>query len=152
MINPQTEDRMQVLVVHARERKCAIRLSHLAETMRPLPISTIVGAPPHVLGVAMIRGVATPVIDLGLALGESSPAAFTRFVTLKNGAHRIALAVDAVVGAHLLSAATLRALPAELRSLAGEKIESVGAIGDQLLFLVEPSRLVPEQLWAVEAA
>lgn len=141
-------DRIQVLVVSARERVCAIRISQLGETMRPLPISTLGGAPAYVLGVALIRGVATPVVDLGAALGESSAPRITRFLTIKNGPRRLALAVDALVGVQHLSAASLRPLPSHLQLSTGEKIEAVGAIGEQLLFVVDPLHLAPPQLWA----
>ncbi len=152
MSPPLTDaERIQVLVVHARERLCAIRLSHVGETMRPLPISTVVGAPPYVLGVSMIRGLATPVVDLGAVLGETSPAALTRFLTIKSGARRIAIAVERLVGVQLLKPLSLRPLPASLQRGADDKIEAVGSLDEQLLFLIEPLRVVPESLWASPA-
>lgn len=149
MSPPLTDaERIQVLVVHARDRLCAIRLAHIAETMRPLPISTVVGAPPYVLGVSMIRGVATPVVDLGAVLGETSPAALTRVFTVKSGSRRLAIAVERLVGVQLLKPLSLRPLPTSLQRGSDDKIEAVGSLDEQLLFLVEPLRLVPEALWA----
>ncbi len=145
---PSATERLQVLVVCARTRMCAIRISHVGETMRPLPIAALVGAPPYVLGLAMIRAVATPVVDLGAVLEETSPACLTRFLTLNVATRRIALAVDRVVGVQFLTAAALRPLPAQLHSGAGQRIEAVGSLDEQLLFLIEPAHLVPEPLWA----
>ena len=149
---PPDTDRFQVLLVHARERLCALRLSNLVETMRPQPIATIPGAPAYVLGMAMIRAIATPVIDLGAALEETGPACLTRFLTLKSGGRSIALAVDRLIGVQVLSANTLRPLPSQLQRGSAQRIEAMGSLNDQLLFLIEPSQLVPEQLWARGAA
>ncbi len=141
-------DQVQVVVVRARERLCAIRISQVEETMRPLPIASIVGAPPYVLGVSMIRGLATPVVDLGSVLAQAGPARLTRFLTLKNGGLRVALGVDQLVGTQFLNQANLRPLPAHLQASAGERIEAVGSFDEQLLFMIEPARLLPESLWA----
>ena len=74
----------QTLVVRVCTRLCAVPLAHVVETMRPLPVERIAGMPSFVRGVSIIRGVPTPVVDLGVVLGTPGEAA-ERFVTLRLG-------------------------------------------------------------------
>src|SRR4051812_7702461 len=87
-----------MLVCRARSRLCALRAAEIVETMRPLPVEPWVGMPAFVLGVSLIRGVPTPIVDVGALFGDSAPQAFTRFVTLRVGDRRVALAVEEVIG------------------------------------------------------
>jgi purine-binding chemotaxis protein CheW len=80
------------LVVRVQTRACAVSLTHVIEIMRPLPIEAIAGMPPFVLGVSIIRGTPTPVVDLGLILGAPGSGA-ERFVTLRLGQRQVALSV-----------------------------------------------------------
>jgi chemotaxis signal transduction protein len=50
--------------------------------MRPLPVERIAGMLSFVRGVSIIRGVPTPVVDLGVVLGTPGEAV-DRFVTLR---------------------------------------------------------------------
>jgi purine-binding chemotaxis protein CheW len=135
-----------VLFVRTASLICAIPLAHVAETMRPLPMEPAAGAPPFVLGLSVIRGQPVPVVDLGSLLGDHA-ARPARWVTLRVGARRVALAVDAVVGAHHLGSATLEELPPLLRDAHSGRVESLGALDSQLLLVLRTTRLLPEDLW-----
>src|SRR5205085_1730186 len=91
----------QVLLCRMGGRACALRIAQVVETMRPLPVEPVAGAPPFVLGVTLLRGAPAPVIDGGALLGSgrSQP---TRFVTLRVGERRAVLAVEAVLGVRTL--------------------------------------------------
>jgi hypothetical protein len=67
------------LVCRVGLRRCALPLDVAIETMRPPPIDPIVGATEAVLDLSLIRGVATPVIDLS-ALFEARKSEPQRFV------------------------------------------------------------------------
>src|SRR5512142_3085995 len=85
------------LLLDAGGRRCALPATAVKETMRPLPVEPVVNAPAFALGMAVIRGAATPVLDLGVLLGgERVP--HSRFVTLRAGDHTVALAATAVLG------------------------------------------------------
>ena len=64
-----------VLVCRVGERRCALPLDAVIETMRPLPIHPVTGVTEAVLGVCIIRGLATPVLDLAVlfARGDLKP-------------------------------------------------------------------------------
>ena len=120
--------------------------------MRPLPIKPVAGTPGFVCGVSVIRGMATPVVDLQALLEnrESSPS-FGRFVTLKLNDRRIAMGVNSVVGLRNLDSAQLGALPPLLRDVTADLIASFGTLDAQLLLVLRAAHLVPEEVWATLA-
>jgi purine-binding chemotaxis protein CheW len=133
----------QGLLCRARGRLCALPLAHVAEAMRPLPVEPVAGAPAFVLGLARIRGAATPVVDLGALLGAPGEPAATRFLTLRLGGRAAALAVEEVLGVRELGAAS-GPLPPLLAGAPAEAVAEVGALDGELLFVLEAGSLVPE--------
>ena len=92
-----------VVICRARDRWCAVPVEHVLETMRPLPVQPLRGAPDFVLGVSTIRGVPTPVVDLGhLLFGPLAGSAPAGFVALRLATRRAVLAVDRIVGVRTL--------------------------------------------------
>ena len=128
---------------------CALPIESVVETMRPLPISALSGAPSFVLGLSIIRGAPIPVVDarcLFSATAERGEGA--RFVTIKSGDRRAALAVDSVIGVRALESVSLGVLPALLREANQEVVKAIGALDAKLLLVLESARIVPESLWA----
>ena len=134
------------LLTRARDRLCALPLEHLVETMRPLPVTPLPGAPSFVRGLSLIRGAPVPVVDLGALLGAREPSESTRFVTVRVGGRRVALAVERVVGIQRLPA-VLTALPPLLAEAAAESVSAIGAADGELLLLLQALRLVPDSVW-----
>lgn len=140
------------LLVTAGRSTCAVPLAHVVETMRPQPAAPLAGGPAFVTGVAVIRGVATPVVDLRRLLGADEPAAPGRFVTLRAAQGQVAVAVDAVVGVSDLGAAQLGELPPLLAGAASEVASAIGTRDAGLLVVLRAARLVPAEVWAALAA
>ncbi len=128
-------------------RRCAVPIGHVAEVMRPLRIEPLARLPSYALGVSIIRGAPTPVLDLGLLLG-AGPAQATRFITLRVGARTVALAVDAVVGVRHLSADALATLPPMLGGAGDEVIANLGTLDAELLVVLRAGHLLPEAAWS----
>jgi purine-binding chemotaxis protein CheW len=128
---------------------CAIPLSHVVETMRPLPTEPL--ATPHafVLGASVVRGEPVPVIDAARLLGIADASPPGRFVVLKLAAGRAALAVGAVDGVCVLAPASLGALPSLLDDA---RLEAIGTLDSSLLVVLRSARVVPEDVWAAVAA
>jgi purine-binding chemotaxis protein CheW len=141
------------LICRVRKRLCALPLEHVIETLRPLPIEPVAGAPSIVLGLAVIRGIPLPVVDAGRLFGEeeSQPE---RFVTLVVGARRIALAVDSVLGVRAVMQDSLHALPPLLREADDGVVTAIGLLDAELLLVLRTARLLPEEsgLMATETA
>lgn len=140
--------RIPALVVKARGWSCAVALTDVVETMRPLPVSRVAGLPDFVAGVAVVRGAAVPVVDLGRLLGSGAEIPPTRFVTARAGGRTIALAVDEVRGIRQLEPGRLDALAAPVRA---SLIDAVGVTGGELLMVVRAGRILSDEIWGARA-
>jgi purine-binding chemotaxis protein CheW len=120
--------------------------------MRPLPLEPIPGMPSFLLGVSVIHGAPTPVVDLAAVLGGSPAVAPTRFVVLRLGERVVALAVDGVTGVRELDATRLQEMPPLLRSASADVIEAIGTLDARLLVALRATRILPDATWdALEA-
>ena len=144
---------MDALLVRAGGRVCALPLAAVVETMRPLRVEPLAGAPDFVLGLAIVRGAPVPVVDLGACLsGERGPAGLTRFVTLRLGERRVSVALEAVIGVRSLDRAALEGAPALLGDGRSGAIAAIGRLDRELLLVLDAARILPPAAWdAVEA-
>jgi purine-binding chemotaxis protein CheW len=127
---------------------CALPLTAIVETMRPLPLESFPKAPPFVSGIAIIRGMPTPVVDMRALMAEPTRAGrgAGRFVMVRINDRVVALAFDAVLGIHNLSAHNVIGLPPLLKNVAGETISEVSTRDQDLLLFFEASRIFPPGL------
>lgn len=135
------------LLVRVAGDRVGLPLRGVLETMRPPPCSALQGAAPWVLGVSVIRGAPTPVVDLSRALGRTDPGAATserqRVVTVRAGERTVALAVDEVLGIRRVLSTSLQALP-PLLDPGDRLVEALGVLDEQLLLVLREGRLLPE--------
>jgi purine-binding chemotaxis protein CheW len=135
--------RQPVLVVRAGSRLCAIPVTFVLETLRPLGVSPLAGAPSFVEGVAIVRGEPVPVVDLGAFVGGAGTGErATRWVTVRAGARRAVLAVEAVLGVSPLDGAE-GAVPLVEDACLGA-VESVRARDQDLLLVLDAARVLAE--------
>ena len=141
------EGRSLSLLCRVRDVLCAIPVEHVEETMRPLPVESIAGVPVFVRGLAVVRGVPTPVVDAASLLSgvASHP---TRFVTVRTGTRRVVLAVDAVVGIIEIPPDAVDVLPPLFQSNGLDAISAIGVLDADLLLVLRSTRLVPDDVWA----
>jgi purine-binding chemotaxis protein CheW len=130
---------------------CALSLERVVETMRPLAVESLSGAPPFVRGLAIVRGAPVPVVDAAALIGASDGCP-RRFVIVRAGTRRVALAVDEVVGVRALPSDQLERLPSLLREAAADVVARIGTLDDELLVVLESTRLVPDGAWLPRAA
>lgn len=121
---------------------CAAPIGQVIETMRPLPIVPVGGAPQAVLGMALIRGASVPVVSLSALLGIVGAAAPGRFVTVPMGDRGVALAVDEVVGVRGLDVRELAAVPPLLRAAQADTVASIGTHDGALLVVLHTFRIL----------
>jgi purine-binding chemotaxis protein CheW len=145
-VAPPTTSPGHWLLCQTGDRLLAIPLSCVVETMRPLALRAFPGAARFILGVAVIRGVVVPVIDVRsmLEIPGSTPA---RFVTLRVDGRTVALAVDRVFGVRTLDGVVLHDLPPLLGALDQEAFTAIGTLDSGLLLVLGAARLVPEAVW-----
>jgi len=130
-----------VVLMRCGARLCSLPVACVAETLRPLPVEYLAGAPPFVQGAAVVRGMPVPVLDLAALLGSESPAASRgRFVLVRAGERSVALAVDAVLGVRAApsGAASVPPLLAEARP---EAVEALQHLDRELLFVLRAGGL-----------
>jgi len=139
------------LVVTVQSLACALPIARVIETMRPLPVQHIDGAPEVVLGAAIIRGLPTPVVDASRLLGAQGGASPRRFVILGVEGRRVALAVTAVQGVRVLGQESFSELPPLLAQAEGQAVAAIGALDQELMVLLGGVRLVPDSVFAALA-
>jgi purine-binding chemotaxis protein CheW len=151
----RAEENDRFLLCRIGSRIGALALKDVRETMRPLPIEPLTGTPPFVLGIAIVRGSPTPVVDAGRLLCPSvlpstpitstSPA---RFVSLRLGERTAVLVVDAVLDVRPLPVGILADIPPLLREAGDELVCVIGALDTKLLLVLEAARLIPDSVWS----
>jgi purine-binding chemotaxis protein CheW len=136
----------RTLVVGLKGRLCAVPLTHVTEIMRPLSVEPISDVPSFVKGISIIRGIPTPVVDLGALLGMPNGVA-GRFVTLRVGERQVALSVDSVLGVRELDVSKIGELPPLLQGASKDAIEAMGTLDKQLLLVLCAGWELPDQVW-----
>ncbi len=136
-----------VLVTRAGGRYAAFPMSLVRETMRPMTCQQVAGFATWMLGIAIVRGVPAPVVDLGALMSGASSRAISRFISLRSAEGVFVAAVDEVIGLRSFDAATLSLMPPLLSAAGGGAIAGLGAIGHELMVLFDAGRLVPPEAW-----
>jgi purine-binding chemotaxis protein CheW len=127
-------------------RLVGLPIEHVVETMRPLPVERVAGAPHFVSGLSVIRGTPVPVVDVAGLLGEQRRQA-ERFVTVRAGSRIVALAVGDVVGLRTVDAESLHGLPPLLRDAPAGIVATVGTLDADLLLVLRNMHVVPDDVW-----
>ena len=122
----------------------AIPIPQVIEIMRVLPCVPLADTPPWLLGVSVIRGVPTPVVDLARAIRGESASRPSRVVTVRAGERQAALAVGEIVG---IAALRNDSMPL-LRDAARGVVDAVATLDRDLLLVLDSARVVPEDVWA----
>jgi purine-binding chemotaxis protein CheW len=138
-----------MLLCRVGSRLCGLSTEHVGETMRPLPVEAFADMPAFILGLSIIRGAPTPVVDVAtLLLGTAERRAPRRFVTMRVGVRRIALAVDEVVGVRAVPSSCLGELSPLIGETSAQIAEAIGTLDGDLLVVLENARIVPPSVWA----
>jgi purine-binding chemotaxis protein CheW len=137
------------LICRSEKSLCALPLDCVAETMRPLPLEALPNPAPGLLGVAIIRASAVPVVDMAQLTGSDTHLQPGRYVSLNVGkARQVALAVGEVIGVRELDNESLSQTPPLLRDAALEVISAISLLDAELMLVMQAGRLVPESVWA----
>lgn len=136
------------LVFRAGSMLCALRLDEVIETMRPLTVRTLAGAPAFVRGVCIMRGVPTPVVDVARLLGGEE-AAVVRFVAVRTERGPVAFATGEVLGIRATAAGGTHT--GLLTGASSRLVAGVGTLDAEPLLLLQSMRVVPDHVWQAAA-
>lgn len=129
------------LLFRVRSRLVGLPLACVVEVLRPLPVDTLPGTPPWVVGMSLLRGAATPVVDAAALLGGPLGPR-ERLISLKLAERRVGLLVDQVVGLRELPADLLKDLPLLLQEAGQETVAALGILDEELLLVLGSAQLV----------
>ncbi len=92
--------RRELLEVEVSDERYGLPVECVAEILRPRPITPVPRTPPWVLGIAGLRGVVLPVVDLALRLGlePGLESRHQRVVVVRDGEDLLGFRVDRVMG------------------------------------------------------
>lgn len=138
------------LVFRAGQLLCALRLEDVIETMRPLAVQPLAGTPAYVSGIAIMRGLPAPVIDVARLLGGHDAQA-TRFVAVRTDRGPIALATGNVLGIRPTLSDTDQQNAPLLGAAPARMVAAVGTVDTEPIFQLHSMRLVPDEVWAAAA-
>jgi len=104
----------------------------------------IANAPPFVKGVANLRGVIVPIVDLRLALGCGSADinSFTVAIVLNLRGRVVGAVVDAVSDVLALPGDAIRAAPEMASAVDARFITGIGSVGERMLILIDIEALL----------
>jgi purine-binding chemotaxis protein CheW len=142
---------MAALVFRAGSLLCALRLDEVVETMRPLETRPLAGTPAFVRGIAVLRGVPTPVIDVSRLLGGEQTEV-ERFVAVRTERGAVALATGPVLGIRDVDTNAAGGHPALLGARSSRLVAGVGTVGAEPLLMLQSMRTVPDEVWEAAAA
>lgn len=139
------------LVFRVAGKLCALPLSQVIETLRPLPLQRFGSAPDFVLGAATVRGLPIPVVSAARLLDEGARGGL-RWICVAAGSRRVALEVDDVLGVRMIAGidATLR--QPLLEGAEPERVATLGRLDGELLRTLQAAHLVPGSAWAAIGA
>lgn len=135
-----------LLLFRAAGLRFALPISHAVEILRPLSLDPVPGAPGFVLGISIVRGLATPVVSLRGLLGAACEEP-SRLILLRVGARRVALAVEGVEGISPIPGSVFSGAPPLLGRVASGALEAVAALDGELLIVLEAGKLLGEAPW-----
>lgn len=135
-----------VLLFRAGGRLYGLSIDVVLEVMRPLPIEPITDAPKYVLGVAMLRGRGTPVLDASALLTGAACGQNGRWLRLRvrpqneasnDEEHWVATAVDDVVGLRRRDELALERSAPLLREADAGLLLELGRLDGELLRVLQ---------------
>lgn len=136
------------LIVELESKCCAFSAGDVVETLPPLDTEPLPNMPPYVLGIAVIRGLPTPVVDLAWLLGDAKTQKARRYVSVRvEGDRIVALAVPTVPILREVDSDELTDLPALFGHADEERIASLGKLDEKLLLVLNKGALLPPEFW-----
>jgi purine-binding chemotaxis protein CheW len=129
----------QLVVFTLGREEYALPIQQVQEIIRHTQPRAVSSPEPWVRGVISLRGKIVPVFDLGLRLGlHAEPGEEQKIVIVETAAGTAGVVVDQVEEVLTVEAGQLDEVPAA----SSDAIDAIAKVGDRLVVLLAPDRLV----------
>lgn len=135
-----------LLLFRAGTRLCSLAVEQVVEVMRPLPIEPVREAPDFVIGAAMVRGAAVPVVDVHALIAGAPLLAPGRMITVRVAANRCV----ALLASEVRGVVRAKSAPSDERAPLfddARTIEKIRELDGALLTVLSTAHLVPDDVW-----
>jgi len=139
------ENEKQVVTFCLDTQEYALDVAHVAQVVRMVAITKSVQASRNIEGMINLRGKVVPVLNLRRCLGlaEKPISLDDQLLIVSVRDRSAALIVDSVEEALIIPADRLES-PSSISFELAEDLEAVAKLGDRLLMVIDPLRLLPE--------
>ncbi len=128
-------------------RVCAFRIGEVSLAMRTPVTTALPATPPFVLGVAVVRGSLTVILDGHRLLGENDEPG-QRMLVLTSGGRNFGLTVDSISGvAEIEESDPEKELVPLMPHITSEWIERLVKVDASFAAVLAAGRIVPEAVW-----
>ncbi|WP_068672681.1 chemotaxis protein CheW [Oceanobacillus sp. Castelsardo] len=140
----------KMIVFQLKEEEYAVSVQEIGSIERMVPITRVPQTPEHVKGVINLRGVVTPIIDLGLKFGfqEAEITDATRILIVYINGMEVGLIVDSANDVMDIPEDMIEPNPEVIGSIDVNYIEGVAKIDNRLFILLDLHKVL--QLEALE--
>lgn len=143
------------LTVKIGNKYASINIQDINETLRPLTLEAFANLPSFILGLSTIRGIQTPVMSLKKFLegthqennNSSNEVKKLIWVTLKVNGLQVAIEVDSISGIFEIPTDALQNMPPLLAHAHSDSIALCGMLDNNLLLILQSTRLIPKEVW-----
>ena len=148
--NDPNDQTLQWVTFRLEGETYGINVMQVQEVLRYSEIAPVPGAPDYVLGIINLRGNVVTVVDtrarFGLSEGEITD--HSRVVIIESEQHVIGMLVDSVAEVVYLKQSEIETAPNVGNEESAKFIQGVCYKNDELLILIELSKLLTEDEWA----
>lgn len=147
MAETLTQD-LKIIVFQLKEKEYAIPVEQVRSIEKEQHITRVPGVAPYINGVINLRGVVTPIVDLGkrLDLDEAENTDNTRIIIAVFNDIEVGLIVDAANDVLDISRDSIEPPPEIVGGTEVEYINGVVKIGKRLLILLDLEKVMNDQL------
>jgi len=142
----QKETELQFLTFKLDEQEYALSIANVVQVMRMVAVTRAPKAPAFVEGVFNLRGKVVPVIDTRKRLGLLPKAWDLDTQLLIAQAHGLTIALIVDVVSEVLTLPVGNLEPPEQIGAAMAYLTAVGKLGDRLLLIVDPNKLLTDEI------
>jgi purine-binding chemotaxis protein CheW len=145
MVETITKD-IKIIVFQLKEKEYAIPVEHVRSIEKEMHITRVPGVSPYINGVINLRGVVTPIVDLGkcLDLSDAENTENTRIIIAVIGDLEVGLIVDSANDVLDIPKDSIEPPPEIVGGTETEYINGVVKIDKRLLILLDLEKVLQD--------